>query len=326
MQVQLYVGNASEPFSSTTVTLTGDTTSPMRTRKGSPICEFTIPSDGTVYVKYAFTSSASSQVGTRSAQVSAQIGFSDANAVKIGKGGASLAHAANYLTYLGAEDTVLRKGTTGIKYGTWGTDQYNMRTGLQIAASTYHLSSGEFSEHPDNLSADTRIYWTPMYNYTPHTEATYCCDVYYGQITGYEGYGDKYNARIREDKLYGDLWLDYLVNGSGDDIRGERIFVLLPPTTRQVVVDNKVAFHSLPEGYTVRIHNMGFYNGVYIAPNLMDGYSVSPASFYLPNGTREGSIYFNANDTFIELVYAGSYTLSDLGMRQLWYVRNQNNA
>ena len=326
MQVQLYVGNASEPFSSTTVTLTGDTTSPMRTRKGSPICEFTIPSDGTVYVKYAFTSSASSQVGTRSAQVSAQIGFSDANAVKIGKGGASLAHAANYLTYLGAEDTVLRKGTTGIKYGTWGTDQYNMRTGLQIAASTYHLSSGEFSEHPDNLSADTRIYWTPMYNYTPHTQATYCCDVYYGQITGYEGYGDKYNARVREDKLYGDLWLDYLVNGSGDDIRGERIFVLLPPTTRQVVVDNKVAFHSLPEGYTVRIHNMGFYNGVYIAPNLMDGHSVSEGVFYLPNGTRETNIYFNANDTFIELVYAGTYTLSDLGMRQLWYVRNQNNV
>ena len=326
MQVQLYVGNASEPFSSTTVTLTGDTNSPMRTRKGTPICEFTIPSDGTVYVKYAFTSSASSQVGTRSAQVSAQIGFSDANAVKIGKGGASLAHAANYLTYLGADDTVLRKGTTGIKYGTWGTDQYNMRTGLQIAASTYHLSSGEFSEHPDNLSADTRIYWTPMYNYTPHTEATYCCDVYYGQITGYEGYGDKYNARIREDKLYGDLWLDYLVNGSGDDIRGERIFVLLPPTTRQVVVDNKVAFHSLPEGYTVRIHNMGFYNGVYIAPNLMDGHSVSEGVFYLPNGTRETNIYFNANDTFIELVYAGTYTLSDLGMRQLWYVRNQNNV
>ena len=108
-------------------------------------------------------------------------------------------------------------------------------------------------------------------------------------------------------------------------MRGERIFVLLPPTTRQVVVDNKVAIHSLPEGYTVKILNMNFYNGVYIAPNLMDGYSVSPANFYKPDGTKEDILYFNAMDTYIELVYGGTYTTADEGMRQLWYVRNWNN-
>lgn len=321
-QIQLYLDNNSEPFATYTATLTGATNSPMKALRANPIREFTIPSDGTVYVKYAITSQGTSQIGTRYAQVSAQVGSKQANTVNIRKGGINIGHVANYMTYLGADDTVLRKGMTGFKYG-----KRNDANGIpQIAVSTYSLlnSGTTFSEHPDNIMPDARVYWTPTANFTWHTSSFSACDTYYGQVQGYTSYGDRYNARIREDKLCGDLWLDML-SYEAQDLRGERIMLLLPPTTRQVVVDNKTTLHSLPEGYTVRILNMGFYNGVYIVPNLMDGYSVSEGVFYKPDGTRVDNIYFNANDTFIELVYAGTYTLSDIGMRQLWYIRNWNN-
>ena len=321
-QIQLYLDNNSEPFATYTATLTGATNTPMKSLRANPIREFTLPSGGTVYAKYAITSQSTSQIGTRYAQVSAQVGSKQANTVNIRKGGINIGHAANYMTYLGADDTVLRKGTTGFKYG-----KRNDANGIpQIAVSTYALlgEGATFSEHPDNIMPDARVYWTPTANFTWHTSSFSACDTYYGQVQGYTSYGDRYNARIREDKLCGDLWLDML-SYEAQDLRGERIFVLLPPTTRQVVVDNKVAIHSLPEGYTVKILNMNFYNGVYIAPNLMDGYSVSPANFYKPDGTKEDILYFNAMDTYIELVYGGTYTTADEGMRQLWYVRNWNN-
>ena len=294
----------------------------MKALRANPIREFTIPSDGTVYVKYAITSNGTSQIGTRYAQVSAQVGSKQANTVNIRKGGINIGHVANYMTYLGADDTVLRKGMTGFKYG-----KRNDANGIpQIAVSTYSLldSGTTFSDHPDNIMPNARVYWTPTANYTWHTSAYEACDTYYGEVQGYTSYGNRYNARIREDKLCGDLWLDMLQYET-QDLRGERIMLLLPPTTRQVVVDNKAVIHSLPEGYTVRIHNTDFYAGVYVVPNLMDGYYVSPANIYKPDGTKSDIFYFSAVGTYVEFVYQGTYTTASDGMRQLWYIRNWNN-
>lgn len=342
VQIQLSVyASQTVPYSSTTVTLNKLSGQERYSLEAAPIAQFTVPEDTTIFCKFVVTSNTSApSTGHGFGAMWIRYGANVPTFNHVGKSGIIIDHTANNTTYIGPDQFTVRKLSDGFSFRNFPDRNGDTRYIPCVSNMNYSYTqpSTPWPDNPDKHNNNVVYGWMPQANYTPHTlikdavtqnSHSTGAIVEYGQVSGYTEYGDYSYLRLDERYIVGDIWVDHVMNSEYSEMG--RFAILLPPSARWVTVNGISCLSQLPVGYTVRIHN--FYSAygsheIYIWGNHMDcasGYD-APTRIYKPSNDQDKSIYFNAYDTFIELVYQGTWTdgISE-ELYQRWYIRNWNN-